>query len=85
MGNFLLAWAGQFSGIKKSNYAPVINHLCISQKVNHIIFMREHNNIVEELRTIGWNGEELFQEARKILTGIYQHIIYSEFLPANVC
>lgn len=49
--------------------------------VNHIMFMREHNNIVEELRTIGWNGEELFQEARKILTGIYQHIIYSEFLP----
>ena len=22
-GNFLLAWAGQFAGIKKSNYAPV--------------------------------------------------------------
>jgi hypothetical protein len=47
------------------------------------MFMREHNNIVEELRTIGWNGEELFQEARKILTGIYQHIIYSEFLPVK--
>jgi hypothetical protein len=28
-GNFLLAWAGQFAGIKKSNYAPVCRAGCI--------------------------------------------------------
>lgn len=50
----------------------------------NIMFVREHNNIVEGLRTLGWNGERLFQEARKILTGIYQHIIYSQYLPAII-
>ncbi|XP_052106928.1 peroxidase-like protein isoform X2 [Mytilus californianus] len=51
--------------------------------VVHIAFLREHNNIVETLRALGWNdGEELYQEAKKILTGIYQHIIYTEYLPA---
>lgn len=51
--------------------------------VMHIIFLREHNNIVEGLRQINpsWNGEQLYQVAKKILTGIYQHIIYTEFLP----
>lgn len=51
--------------------------------VVHIIFLREHNNIVEELKVVnpGWNSERLFQEAKKIVTGIYQHIIYTEFLP----
>ncbi|CAG2224718.1 PXDN [Mytilus edulis] len=50
--------------------------------VNHIIFLREHNNIVERLRVLGWtDGEQLYQEAKKILTGIYQHIIYTEYLP----
>ena len=51
--------------------------------VNHIIFLREHNNIVEGLRSLGLtDGELLYQEAKKILTGIYQHIIYNEYLPA---
>ncbi|CAC5390152.1 PXDN [Mytilus coruscus] len=50
--------------------------------VVHIAFLREHNNIVERLRALGWtDGEELYQEAKKILTGIYQHIIYTEYLP----
>ncbi|XP_076095786.1 peroxidase-like protein [Mytilus galloprovincialis] len=50
--------------------------------VVHIAFLREHNDIVERLRAMGWNdGEELYQEAKKILTGVYQHIIYTEYLP----
>ncbi|VDI73713.1 Hypothetical predicted protein, partial [Mytilus galloprovincialis] len=50
--------------------------------VIHIIFLREHNNIEERLRSLGYSdGEQLYQEAKKILTGIYQHIIYTEYLP----
>ncbi|XP_076115704.1 peroxidase-like protein [Mytilus galloprovincialis] len=50
--------------------------------VIHIIFLREHNNIVERLRSLGYSdGEQLYQEAKKILTGVYQHIIYTEYLP----
>ncbi|XP_063400947.1 peroxidase-like protein [Mytilus trossulus] len=50
--------------------------------VVHTAFMREHNDIVDLLIEQGWNDpEELYQEAKKILTGIYQHIIYTEYLP----
>lgn len=51
--------------------------------VIHSIFLREHNNIVEGLRQVNptWSGESLYQVAKKILTGIYQHIVYTEFLP----
>ncbi|XP_063426083.1 peroxidase-like protein [Mytilus trossulus] len=50
--------------------------------VVHTAFLREHNNINERLRALGWyDGEELYQESKKILTGIYQHIIYTEYLP----
>lgn len=50
----------------------------------HVLFLREHNRIVDILKKINrrWNGERLYQETRKILTGIYQHIVYNEFLPA---
>lgn len=49
----------------------------------HIVFLREHNDIVDGLRSMNpsWDDERLYQVAKKILTGIYQHIIYTEFLP----
>ncbi|XP_063400211.1 peroxidase-like protein [Mytilus trossulus] len=63
------------SGDGRSAEVPMIS-------VIHIIFLREHNNIVERLRSLGWtDGDLLYQEAKKILTGIYQHIVYSEYLP----
>ena len=50
------------------------------------LFMREHNRIATELARINprWDDNRLFFEARKILIGIYQNIIYSEWLPAII-
>ncbi|XP_052067354.1 peroxidase-like protein [Mytilus californianus] len=48
------------------------------------LFLREHNRIADILHGINlhWNGERIYKETRKLLTGIYQHIIFTEFLPA---
>uniref|UniRef100_A0AC35TFV4 CHK domain-containing protein n=1 Tax=Rhabditophanes sp. KR3021 TaxID=114890 RepID=A0AC35TFV4_9BILA len=51
--------------------------------VIHNVFQREHNRIVRTLAEINptWNDEKLFQEGRKILGAVYQHITYSEYVP----
>lgn len=47
------------------------------------IFVRNHNLIADNLAVINchWNEEQLFQEARKINSAVYQNIIYAEWLP----
>lgn len=50
----------------------------------HTVFMREHNRIVGEVKSVfpTANDEELFQRARKVVIAEMQAIVYYEFLPA---
>ena len=52
----------------------------------HTLFLREHNRIAQQLALISpqLNDNELFYQARSILVGVYQHIIYNEFVPATI-
>jgi peroxidase len=49
----------------------------------HTVWLREHNKIAQQLKQLNptWTDENLFQETRRILTALYQNIIYSEWLP----
>ena len=49
----------------------------------HTLWVREHNRIATELKKLNakWSGEKLYQETRKIVGAIFQHIVYTEWLP----
>lgn len=49
----------------------------------HILFVREHNRICEELLVRGYQDDEvIYQEARKQVGALIQVITYEQFLPA---
>jgi hypothetical protein len=50
----------------------------------HVLFVREHNRLAQEIATNdpSLSGEEIFQEARRIVGALMQVITYNEFLPA---
>ncbi|KFP29424.1 Myeloperoxidase, partial [Colius striatus] len=49
----------------------------------HTLFVREHNRLARGLKRLNphWNGEKLYQEARKILGATMQIITYRDYLP----
>ena len=52
----------------------------------HTVFLHEHNRIAGQLAKVhhDWNDETLYQETRRIIIAILQHIIYSGYIPAVI-
>lgn len=50
---------------------------------SHTLFLREHNRLARELKRLNpqWDGEKIYQEARKILGAFVQIITFRDYLP----
>ncbi len=78
---------------REGNFKPVI--YCIGDgRVNeqvglaslHVIMLRYHNFLEERLRLLNphWNGDTLYQQARRMVYAAWQVIIYNEYLPITM-
>src|SRR5688572_29329788 len=49
----------------------------------HIVLIRWHNHVEEQLHHLNghWQGEQLFQETRRIMVATLEHITFNEWLP----
>ena len=52
----------------------------------HTLFVREHNRLADEIAAAQptWTDEEIYQHARRTVSGIVQSITYNEFLPSII-
>ena len=52
--------------------------------VMHIVWVRLHNKYANQLALINnqWDDEKLYQETKKIIVALVQHITYNEYLPS---
>lgn len=50
----------------------------------HTTFLREHNRIASHFTRINpsWSDERTFQETRKLIISMLQHLVYNELLPS---
>ncbi|XP_013375469.1 PREDICTED: peroxidasin-like protein [Chinchilla lanigera] len=64
------------AGDARANLHPALTAL-------HTLWFREHNRLAAELSALNphWDGDTLYQEARKIVGAELQHITYSHWLP----
>ncbi|XP_069110953.1 peroxidase-like protein [Argopecten irradians] len=67
------------AGDKRVNVVPNLS-------VTHILFIKHHNRIAKRLARINkhWTDEIIFQETRKIIIALMQHITYREYLPKTL-
>ncbi|XP_064614045.1 myeloperoxidase-like [Liolophura sinensis] len=70
------------AGVKGDDRANVYAGLIAIETV----WMREHNKVASELATLNptWNDEKLFQETRRIIVALVQHITYTDYLQGVV-
>ena len=52
----------------------------------HTLWFREHNRVAEKLRGFNpeWDGDRIYEESRKIVGAVMQHITYTHWLPTIV-
>ncbi|KAL8604911.1 hypothetical protein ACOMHN_028539 [Nucella lapillus] len=64
------------SGDPRVNEHPMLSSM-------HVVFHRLHNGLASRLALLNphWGDETLFQEARKIMGAIMQHVTFAEYLP----
>ncbi|XP_033761812.1 peroxidase-like [Pecten maximus] len=67
------------AGDKRVNVVPNLS-------VTHILFIKQHNRIAKRLARMNrhWTDEIVFQETRKIIIALMQHITYREYLPKTL-
>ncbi|XP_062815643.1 eosinophil peroxidase [Anolis carolinensis] len=65
-----------FAGDNRVNEMPAL-------AVLHTLFLREHNRLATELKRLNpqKGGDDIYEEARKIVGAMIQKITYSEFIP----
>ena len=51
--------------------------------VGHTLLLRLHNQLAAQLQLLNpsWGGERVYQETRRLVAALVQHVTFAEFLP----